>query len=241
MKPCLFIIMALSSTVVGQQRRVPVTLETEIRVPSVSSEVQLATEAFRADGSRAVVCRSCERIEAGWEIVDVTARTMTLAFSQIEAATVQPVRRSFAARMASVYERCEEAHGVPGMKVRCEPKAELAFGHRLMRVTLEPDDATTVSWMRRELLVAPLLNFVPLEERSWLRGKLTREKRTTALKAGDPDPALFRVPPHYRMVEKVSDLLRLVHINLGMPVNEGHLKMLDVKWEKEKAAVARGE
>jgi hypothetical protein len=230
----------LMFVVILAAERVPVTLETEIRVPTLSPDsIRLVTEVYRADGSHAVVTRPGQGIDSGWEIMDATARTMSFAFSQIEAATTQPVRRSVAARWAIVHERCEDAHAVPSMTIRCEPTSESAFGHRLTRVTLESE--TGGPWMRREMLVVPSLNFVPLEERSWLRGKLTREKRTTALKVGDPDPALFRVPSHFQMFEKVSDLMRLFQVRMRLPINDAQLKMLDVKWEKERAAVLRGE
>jgi hypothetical protein len=238
---CIFGLVLPAASLLGQ--RVPVTLEVEIRVPSQNPDtIRLATEAFRGDGSQAVMFRPAGTEDvSSWEIVDTLARTMTFVLSQIQAATIHPVRRSVVARLARVYEHCEEAHILPGMVVRCEPAGQTAFGRQLSRVIIEPAEDNSGSGMRREMLVIPSLNFLPIEERIWMRGKLTREKRTTSLKVGDPDPALFQVPAHFRVVEKVSELMRLFHVSMRLPINDAQLKMLDVKWEQEKAAVLRGE
>lgn len=232
---------AVYSQTLSTTTRVALTAVQEVKVDG--KPLGRYQEAFRRDGSRSVAgVAGGATTDFDREFVNIAQGQVTLADAEAEVATVQRLRRSALTRMATFPTRCIDALGLPPVvKATCEETPEQVLGYRVMRARYETVDGMRGTRTQHEWMVAPELNYFPLQQKRWVDGRLREERTAISVTLGEPDAALFSVPSHYRLVDKVSDLVRITHQRRSTAIDPSYLTALDRKWERESAAILRGE
>ena len=186
--------------------------------------------AVRQDGSTAKEIRTSRdhAIPPIHEIIDVTKRVNIVIDHHAKVFdTVALSPGSVAYRSAPIRNSCEENFGV-----KCQT-ADPILNQTTFLVQIAPAGSGSV----RRMWVAPALGWEPLKVEFYVDGQIASRMLAQELIRGEPDTALFEVPPGYHSSGGPDQFLRQSAESRGDMVTEPMLESVRARerWKREHA------